>query len=108
MSKRSKRPAREARDIHATIRAQAAELKRSAEVGFRDGDTAPEAAALLQECRRAVEASIPSAVLFEGRRYYLRCRLVIQLDVFENPGDAEPLLIGAAFSTEGHGHTPGH
>ena len=37
MSKKSKRPGREARDIHATIRADAAKLKAAEKFGTHDG-----------------------------------------------------------------------
>lgn len=108
MSKRSKRPAREARDVHAAILAAAQALKASGRVGIRDGSEFPEVEALLHAARDAIAAQMPQSFVFEGRRYWLRSRLGAQIDVFAAPGDADPLLMGAAFSTDDHGHRPGH
>jgi len=108
MGKQSKRPGRAARDVHAIIREDAATLKATPRPGMRDADSMPEVAALLAASRRAVEGSIPSAVVFEGRRYFLRVRLALQLDVFDSPGAAEPLVRGATFSFDDFGHAPGH
>lgn len=108
MGKRSKRPGRAARDLHAVIREQAEHLK--AGPGFRisDADTYPECAALLHAGRKHVESSIPAAFVFEGRRYYLRVCLALQLDVFDSPGAADPLVRGATVNAETFGHAPGH
>lgn len=108
MGKRSKRPGRAARDVHAVIREQAERLKSAAQAGMRDPDDMPEVAALLAASRAAVESSVPSAVVFEGRRYFLRVRLALQLDVFDSPGAGEPLLQGATMSSEDFGYVPGH
>lgn len=108
VAKLSKRPGRAARDVHAVIRAQAEALKRAARPGMRDADEMPEIAALLGAARAAVEGASPAAVIFEGRRYYLRVRMALQLDVFDSPGDADPLVRGASFSCEEFGHVPGH
>lgn len=97
-----------ARDVHAAIREQAETLRTAPRPGVRDADEMPEVAALLAASRRAVESSIPSAVLFEGRRYFLRVRLAMQLEVFDVPGAAAPLVRGATVSTENFGHVPGH
>ncbi len=106
--KRSKRPAREARDVHAAILAAAQTLKSRACVGICDGSEFPEVAALLHAARDAIAASVPQSVVFEGRRYWVRSRVMAQIDVFAAPGDADPLLMGASFSTTDHGHRPGH
>lgn len=108
MSKQSKRPGRAARDIHAAILAQAAQLKASPNFGLSDADRYPEISALLRCCRRQVETSVPSTVSFEGRRYFLRARLALQLDVFDSPSAAEPLISGVTSSGEDFGHVPGH
>lgn len=108
MSKASKRPSRASRDIHEAIRAQAEALRTSPRFGFRDAEDVPEVAALMACCRREVEAGVPKSVLFEGRRYWLTVRLAIQFDVYASPGDGEPLITGATFSTENFGHMPGH
>lgn len=108
MGKPSKREARASRDVHAAIRAHADRLKAAPVAGLRDAASIPEVDALLRACRTAVEAATPAAVVFEGRRYYLRVRMALQMDVFDMPGAAEPLICGATFSTEGFGHTPGH
>ncbi len=108
MGKRSKRPGRAARDVHAVIREQAAHLKATPGLLISDADDYPECAALLHAARKQVEATIPAAVTFEGRRYWLRVRLALQLEVFDTPGAAEPLLAGATATREGFGHVPGH
>lgn len=108
MGKRSKRPGRAARDVHAVIREQAETLKATPRPGMRDADHMPEVAALLAASRQAVESSIPSALVFEGRRCFLRVRLALQLDVFDSPGAADPLVRGATLSLEDFGHVPGH
>ena len=109
MSKRSKRPAREARDVHAAILAAAQVLKAaSGRVGMRDGSEFPEVAALLHAARDAIAAQMPQSFVFEGRRYWLRSRLGAQIDVFAAPGYADPLLVGASLATDDYGHRPGH
>lgn len=108
MGKRSKRPGRAARDVHAVIREQAAHLKATPGLQISDADDYPEAGALLHAARQRVESSIPSAVHFKGRRYWIRVRLALQLEVFDAPGAAEPLLVGATVTHEGFGHAPGH
>ena len=109
MSKRSKRPAREARDVHAAILAAAQTLKAaSGRVGIRDGSEFPEVEALLHAARDAIGAQVPQSFVFEGRRYWIRSRLMAQIDVFAAPGDAEALLMGASFATDDYGHRPGH
>lgn len=108
MGKRSRRPAREARDVHMAIRAAAESLKTSERCGFRDASELPEISDLLHAARDAVASGVPRSLVFHGRQYWLRVRLAAQFDIFAAPGDAEPLLIGASFSTDEHGHRPGH
>lgn len=108
MGKTSKRPARAARDVHATIRTAAEALNASGRTGFRDAAEFPELAELLHAARDAVAAGVPRFVVHLGRPYWLRVRLVAGFDIFAAPGDAEPLLTGASFSTDEHGHKPGH
>ena len=108
MGKRSKRPGRSAPDLHTIIRDAAERLSRARAFGVRDADEVPEVAELLNAARRAIEATIPAAFDFHGRRYYLRARLALQLDVFDVPSAAAPLVRGASISTEDFGHVPGH
>ena len=108
VSKKSKRPGREARDIHATIRADADMLRASTRCGERNGEDFPELNALLYAYRNAIAAAVPRSIIFEDRTYYGRCRLVIHLDVFAGPGEAEPLVSAVNLSSEGYGHAPGH
>lgn len=108
MGKRSKRPGRASRDIHAAILADAATLNASERFGIRSAADFPELAELLEACRAAVAASVPRYVTFKGRTYWLRVRLAVQLDVFAKPGDAHPLVRGASLSTQEFGHAPGH
>jgi hypothetical protein len=109
MSKQSKRPGRAARDVHAAIAEQAAELRSAGRFGVRDADELPETAALLDAARDAVAAGVPRFVRHAGRNYWLRVRLVgLEIDLFAAPGDAEPLVRGASMSLDPHGHRPGH
>lgn len=108
MGKSSKRASRASRDTHAAIRQHAARLKAAPVSGLRRTQAIPEVDALLRACQVAVEEAVPAAVVFEGRRYFLRVRMSLQLDVFDTPGDAEPLIRGVTFSSEGFGHVPGH
>lgn len=108
MGKRSRRAGRAARDVHAAILAAAEALKAAPTFGVRDAEEVPELAELLHAARAAVQRSVPSAFEFEGRRYWLRVRLATQLDVFDSPACAAPLVCGAYLSTEDFGHAPGH
>lgn len=108
MGKPSKRPGRAARDVHSAIRDAAASLKGAGRVGVRNADDFPEVAELLHACCDAVAAGVPRFVFHKGRNYWLRVRLVAGIDVFDSPTAAEPLLSGASFSSEEHGHRPGH
>lgn len=108
MGKRSKRPGRAARDVHAAIREQAERLRSAPAPGIRDADDVPEVAGLLGAARQAVESGIPRSIVYFGRPYYLRVRLALQVDVFDSPAAALPLVQGATFSSEGFGHAPGH
>jgi hypothetical protein len=108
MGKPSKRPGRAARDVHALIREEAAQLRQAPAFGIRDAAELPAVAELLAAVRRAIESGVPSAVEHHGRRYYVRASLAMQVDVFDAPGAGLPLVSGAAFSTEGFGHAPGH
>ena len=108
MSKRSKRPGREARDVHAIIRADAERLKRMPRAANHIPDDMPEVVALMTACREAVEATTPSIAKFAGRTYWLRVGMLLKLEIFDSPGAAEPLLHGTAFNATGFGHVPGH
>jgi len=59
MGKPSKRPGREACDVHAAIRKAAAAVKHSGHTGLRDAGEYPELAELLHACREAVAAGEP-------------------------------------------------
>lgn len=108
MGKRSKRPGRAARDIHATIRADALALKASSRNGARDAAQFPELDALLHAARDAVAAGVPSSFTFEGRLYWLRATLAVRLAIFAGPADGEPLVQGVSFCSDEHGHAPAH
>lgn len=108
MGKTSKRPGRAARDVHEAIRLAALALKTSGRNGLRNAAEFPEVDALLRTCREAVAVGIPRFVQHKGRTYWLRVRIGATFEVFAAPGDAEPLVVGASFSSDEHGHRPGH
>ena len=108
MSKTSKRPGRAARDVHAAIQRQAAALKAAPVRGASDAELFPEGAALMEACRVAVGEAVPRSVLFAGRPYWVRVRLAYGVEVFDSPTATEPLIRGASYSAETHGHRPGH
>lgn len=108
MSKKSRRPGRAARDAHDRIKAMADALLRSPTFGVRDADETPELAALMNSARRRIEQSLPSSFEHEGRTYYLRTRLALRFDVYDEPGRTTPLLSGMSVSLESFGHAPAH
>lgn len=108
MGKRSKRPNRTAQDLHATIREAAERFNKAPVFGVRGADESPEVAELVAAARTAIEATMPTAFEFHGRRYFLRVRLGLQLDIFDTPGAALPLVRGTSFSFEWVGHAPAH
>lgn len=108
MSKKSKRPPRATRDVHSLIQEQAATLRHSGPHGVRDADTLPEVAALLEAARKAIGAAVPSTFVFEGRIYWLRVCLAAQINVFDGPAKASPLVQCLSLNSDDFGHTPGH
>ena len=108
MGKQSKRAGRTARNTHERIKAEAEAARAAPLPGMRDADESPELAALMASARRRVESAMPSTFEHEGRTYYLRTRLVMQLNIFDTAGAAAPLMRGAVFSLEAFGHAPGH
>ncbi len=83
-------------------------LRSSPRIGFRNAEGMPAVSGLLAAARQAVESAIPSGFEYEGRRYFLRVCLALQVDVFDEPGAGLPLVRGATFSSEDFGHAPGH
>lgn len=112
MGKRSKRPGRDARDVHAIIREQAETLKRGPPGARAMPADVPEVAALVLAAIRnfeaAMQAATPSTVVFEGRTYWLQVEAMAKLEVFDSPGASEPMLPGSMFRTKVAGHVPGH
>lgn len=112
MGKTSKRPGRAARDVHATIKAQAQAARSAPRFAARDADETPELAALLTSARARIElalhAAMPASFDHEGRTYFLRTGAALMIKVFEAPGASEPLVHGAVFSSAEFGHAPGH
>ncbi len=108
MGKQGKRAGRDARNAHERIKAQAKAAREAPRPGMRDAEETPALAALMSSARRRIEAAMPSTFEHEGATYYLRTRLALQLEIFDVPGAAEPLMRGAVFSLQGFGHEPGH
>lgn len=81
---------------------------RSRPTGYTMARDYPALNALLNAARAAVDANLPGAYEFKGRRYYLRCRLAVELEVFDEPAAARPLVVGASISGGSFGHVPGH
>lgn len=94
--------------IHQIIRREALRLRSLPPGGYSLPNQVPELAALLQAALTAVEGSTPAGFEFYGRRYFLRVRMAVQLEVFDEPAAAAPLVVGASLSEEGFGHVPGH
>lgn len=108
MGKPSRRPSREARDIHAAIRTAAAQLAGAPVPGLLSATSFPELNALLEDASLAVERGVPTAFVFHGRTYFLRVRIAAQLDIFDSAGAGQPLVCGAVLSNKDVGHTPGY
>lgn len=109
MSKPSKRPGREARDIHQVIQETAERMRNAPAFDVRDTEEFPEVDRLMSCIREDIERAIPRMSVFEGRPYWVTVRMPHMLvDIFANPGDARPLIQGATFSRNPHGHKPGH
>ena len=94
--------------IHEAIRREAERIRSLPRGGYSLAHEVPELAALLNAARGAVDASMPAGFEFFGRHYFLRCRLAVQLEVFDEPAAARPLVAGASLSAESFGHVPGH
>jgi hypothetical protein len=114
MGKQSKRPRRAARhqaaDVHSTIRKEAEQFTRlPASLGkLIHAEEHPELRDLLDAAQAAIEASNPRSFEHEGRSYFLRASVAAHLDIFDEPGTAEPLLRGLVMSADRFGHTPGN
>ncbi|MBL8328718.1 MAG: hypothetical protein JNJ71_07675 [Rubrivivax sp.] len=108
MGKPSRRPGRAARNVHAQIREEANQLRQAPRSGVRDAEELPAVAGLMVCARRAVESAVPSTIEYEGRRYFIRVHLAVQIDIFDTPGASDPLVCGVVFSSDGFGHVPGH
>lgn len=107
MSKSSKRPGRAARDVHETIREQAA-IVRTLPAGIGSAGQFPELDGLLSAAADGVRAGVPRTIHYVGRKYWMRARLVMQIDIFDSPGAGAPLVEGFNISTKEYGHEPGH
>ena len=109
MGKTSKRPGREERDVHAAIREEAAQAMSRPSGGASDSKDWPALDALMRVCRAELVDAIPEFIDYHGRRYFLRVHLVMtELEVFDGPGKAVPLMRGALGLIEGAGHVRGH
>ena len=108
MGKPPNPPGGNAYDAHAAIRAEAEKARSLPPFLASKAGQWPALDSLIAAGRTTVEGSIPASFDHKGRRYFLRVRLAMQLDIFEGPGDAAPMVIGATLSAAGFGHGPGH
>lgn len=115
MGKPSKRPGRDAWDVHAIIRGQAVTLNCRPPGTYAVPADMPEVNALLVAAMRALEATPPpqpqppppSVFVFSGRFYWLRVEVLAKLEVFDSPRASAP-LVGVWCQAQEAGHVPGH
>lgn len=108
MSKKSKRPGRDARTVRDRIRELSTRLHAAPKFGVRDAGEMPDVQALMTHAMRQIEGAIPASMSFEGSTYWIRCELVARLAIYGEPGTAVPLIEGLSFSSNSVGHRPGH
>lgn len=95
------------RHIHERIKQQAAAIQAQPLPRVADLDKHPDLQALLNAAMEAVEAVLPAGVEFEGRRYWLRVRVLADLALYDAPGNVLP-MVRVYSGGRWTGHTPGH
>lgn len=83
-------------DIHNRIRALAKDLAQRPVPGVSSTEGSPELTELIHTAAEAVVACVPASFEFHGRRYGLRCELLVKMEIFGAVGDDHPLLRGFA------------
>lgn len=94
-------------DVHERIRLEA-EAVRATPLAPADTEHSPALLVLLEAAMLTIEAAVPASFEYEGKRYWLRCRMVAAaLDIHDSPAAGSPLV---SVMTEGKwsGHKPGH
>lgn len=104
MSDAAKQTGSAGADVHGRIRAESERLKAAAVFGFHQPQDVPELSALLNAGFDAVAQAVPKRFDYEGRAYWIRCRLAVQLDIYEEPGDRSPMARGAIASAKDCGY----
>jgi hypothetical protein len=94
-------------DVHERIRIEADEVRKLNSGDYSDIESRPALAALLAATMDRIEASIPAFIDYEGRRYWLRMRVLADIGVHASPGEALP-IIQALSCGKWAGHRPGH
>jgi hypothetical protein len=105
--KRANKTADAGPDVHERIRIEAAEVRALDTGDFSEIESRPAIAALLMAAMDRVEASIPAFIDYEGRRYWLRVRVLADIGVHASPGEALPMM-RALSCGKWAGHRPGH
>lgn len=102
MGKPSKREGLNARELHEAIRDEARRATAGPRGGAKHSAEWPALDGLMRACRGELVAGIPTSVIYEGRRYFLRFHLVLtEVEVFEGSREAAPLFRGALGLIEG-------
>ena len=103
-----KRERLDAQEIHARIAAEAKAANERPQ-GVRPASDVPETQKLLMAARKELASRMPSFVMYEGRKYWLRAQLhAVQLEVFDSPATGDPLIVTLFGSSDDTGHMPAH
>jgi len=94
-------------DVHERIRIEADEVRALNTGDYSDIESRPALAALLAAAMDRIEGSIPAFIDYEGRRYWLRVRVLADVGVHASPGEALPMIRALSYG-KWAGHRPGH
>ena len=94
-------------DVHERIRREADEVRALPSATFSDVEARPALSGLMESVMDGVEAAVPSFIDHQGRRYWIRVRVMADIGVYASPGDALP-MVRAMSAGPWAGHKPGH